>query len=109
MKAKELMIGDWIEEKIVGKRQWQLYDFKDYDDNWEKWISPIPLTADILDKMENRFPFSFGCCRGYDNHRDGFYIETPDGTCIYGLFYIHELQHALRLCGMSELADNLKV
>lgn len=23
--------------------------------------------------------------------------------------YVHELQHALRLCGLSELADNLKI
>ena len=25
------------------------------------------------------------------------------------IHYIHELQHALRLCGLSELADNLKL
>lgn len=23
--------------------------------------------------------------------------------------YVHELQHALRLCGLSELAENLKI
>ena len=25
------------------------------------------------------------------------------------IFYVHELQHALRLCGLNELADNFKV
>ena len=28
---------------------------------------------------------------------------------IYNLQYVHELQHALRLCGLYELADNFKV
>ena len=32
------------------------------------------------------------------------YINT-----IYRLHYVHELQHALRLCGLDELADNFKV
>ena len=25
------------------------------------------------------------------------------------VFYVHELQHALRLCGLNELADNFKI
>ena len=28
---------------------------------------------------------------------------------IYNLQYVHELQHALRICGFNELADNFKI
>lgn len=43
------------------------------------------------------------------------YIERPYGTStqqkisVADIRYVHELQHALRLCGLKELADNLKI
>lgn len=43
------------------------------------------------------------------------YIERPYGTdmqqkvIVADIRYIHELQHALRLCGLTNLADNFKV
>ena len=44
-------------------------------------------------------------------YSDGSPIDwgTMYESRIYNLQYIHELQHALRLCGLNELADNFKV
>ena len=42
---------------------------------------------------------------------DGSPIDwgTMYESSIHNLQYVHELQHALRLCGLNELADNFKV
>ena len=42
---------------------------------------------------------------------DGSPIDwgTMYDSRIFNLQYVHELQHALRLCGLNELADNFKV
>ena len=44
-------------------------------------------------------------------YSDGSPIDwgTMYESRIYNLQYVHELQHALRLCGLNELADNFKV
>ena len=96
----------------------------------EDKIEPIPLTPEILEK--NGFergvitPSKF--YRNIDNER---LIFSPHSSC-YGLgyvhwnesndadimhrlevqqpiMYIHQMQHALRLFGLDELADNFKV
>lgn len=36
-------------------------------------------------------------------------IMNNDTSLCAKVKYVHELQHALRLCGLSELADNLKI
>ena len=53
---------------------------------------------------------------GY-NGFEGVFIDKEKGVEISNkmyniscpIKYVHELQHALRLCGLSELAENLKV
>ena len=49
----------------------------------------------------------------YWNKTDGDGSPIDWGTMynsrIYNLQYVHELQHALRLCGLDELADNFKL
>lgn len=51
----------------------------------------------------------------YERWEDTDYYGAPMDwgyryiTSIYHLRYVHELQHALRLCGLDELADNFKV
>lgn len=107
MKATELMIGDWVKSrtgmnvKIVGISH-------DYPCVYE----PIPLTSEILEKN--------GCVMVDKGDYGEWHIkENPniplwqhtefiifDGVVIN---YVHELQHALRLCGLNELADNFKI
>ena len=49
----------------------------------------------------------------YWNKTDGDGSPIDWGTMyesrLYNLQYVHELQHALRLCGLNELADNFKI
>lgn len=90
----------------------------------EKDVNPIPLTNKILinngfeqDTMgsglihhiagaENLYVYvNFrynGECRNVEISNGMYNLSRP-------ILYVHELQHSLRLCGLSELADNLKI
>lgn len=139
MKATELMIGDWVHcetlgEKIIEKvseitrtRNNELkigvvhanipYSFL------EKYIEPITLTSNILDKnFRGRkvkgvsFPifdyfldkeeqdyirisaYSIYLCKAYDDSEHG----AHDDVYITELKYVHELQHALRFYGIDK-------
>ena len=35
-----------------------------------------------------------------------YYIANVFNNIFAQIYYVHELQHALRLCGLQELADN---
>lgn len=91
-------------------------------------IEPIPLTPEILEK--NGFKASYSSCyqekyslfvndeedcveykfskQTKDFYRLKVYIQCGEAVNIHAL-HIHELQHALRLCGLNDLADNFKV
>ena len=96
----------------------------------EDKIEPIPLTPEILEKngFERGVVIPSNFYRNIDNER---LIFSPHSSC-YGLgyvhwnesndadimhrlevqqpiMYIHQMQHALRLFGLDELADNFKV
>lgn len=108
MKPNELMLGDWVCQ----------YSLKEYsiikieygyqiEECVEHGYEPIPLTAEILEK-------------------NGFYLESYNGDAMRGnwwtrsdfvfpesridavgrnLFkyeYVHQLQHALKLCGIEK-------
>lgn len=90
----------------------------------EKDVYPVKLTTDILinngftqdtigsglilhiDNSENLYVLVNyrynGECRNVEISNNMYNISCP-------IKYVHELQHALRLCGLSELADNLKI
>lgn len=121
MKASELMVGDWVLYCETPVRIIQLSEGKDY-----KEICPIPLTPGILEKngfIESSIcPNIFQCCLGEVIIEIGVYdpmfinvdyrINSPEGInsgnishiChTYGKpFYVNELQHALRLCGIDK-------
>lgn len=94
------------------------YFFKEED------VKPIPLTTDIL--INNGFgqdTIGSGLILHIDNSENLYVLVNYryNGECrnveisngMYNLSrpirYVHELQHALLLCGLSELAENLKV
>ena len=128
MKATELMIGDWIADiqgnrmRVVNILSEAIEDyyygietnkgFVDFED-----AQPIPLTAEILNKnfpkprgeywVDGVFPsvgYSIPC------HTDGYcpYVEVsiydPARVMEFEMYfhYVHELQHALRLCGIEK-------
>lgn len=108
MKANELMIGDWVKvyaeskyyTKQIGIIQLILADYSE----------PIPLTEEIL--KANGF-IKGDIDFGYSLFSDvSFMIDIDNaekGIVTKEMRYVHEVQHALRLCGLNELADNFKI
>jgi len=98
-------------------------------------VSPIPLTFEILEKngfeLNGELPFrkEFRLCINKDtederylfvdfHHKRDFIILTyqsytghDNGTngIVINHCGVHQFQHALRICGLDELADNLKL
>ena len=120
MKAEELMIGDWVlwkNKKVqIASVSGIVYSFGHVDVtiahcNDEsllethdiKSISPIPLTEEIL---ENNFPIPTDGLSWFPEE-GGFNCHTYVPNCeinAFGLFrFVHELQHALRLCGIKDI------
>jgi hypothetical protein len=105
MKATELMIGDWVYYGKKPVKVLQLSEGKDY-----KEINPIPLTSEILEKNgferlgTNYFllcyPFGLTNPSTHDNYKDNYYLRVSDKSV--NIKFVHELQHALRLCGIDK-------
>ena len=94
--------------------------------------SPIPLTSEILEK-NGWIQCKYETCKSLYEYKclhlrhtmikrsNGRWVANVGGivekfTDEYthsflriNVFYVHELQHALRLCGLNELADNFKI
>lgn len=117
MKANELMIGDWVLDKktnqpykIIGTNDLLFHD--DY--------SPIPLTAEILEKnfLTQRGEWTepvlyfFGdeyievCIKEYTDGIWEVVIDEVEMSCLptWKMFVcnVHELQHALQLCNIDK-------
>lgn len=111
------MIRDWvniIEDGRVLKSK-QLEEVTRYNTSY---LEPIPLTQEILEDngwwtTTDYVGNEQGCL--YFREIDVFTIEYWDGhfQCYdinsIKLLYVHQLQQMLRLCGLTELADNLKI
>lgn len=135
MKANELMIGDWVGSTVSGKA-YQVLEIGDpfvlVDNPGGVWlreigmkyriVEPIPLTVEIFEK--NGWHKSSDGGWHTLTTKDNIYLEYHWGTSriairevlgvtemvfLKGKRFVHELQHALRLCGLNELADNFKI
>ena len=74
----------------------------------EKDVYPIILDESIL--MKNNFnPEIVAWWRPEGEDFFKIAIMNENTSLCTKIKYAHELQHALRLCGLSELAENLKV
>ena len=124
MKANELMIGDWVlfsgEPKRVrsivvsdDNRVERIYVFENtcQVSTIEAYIQPIPLTPEILEK--NGFfrlgkQYNTWCMRGFNFSLDfidgvfGYYEQGKPHNPTFVTKYVHELQHALKLCGIDK-------
>jgi hypothetical protein len=132
MKAKDLMIGDWVLHHNSGCID-AMNDTAPYDEAirieqsdfeldecfWSR-LDPIPITPEILEKN------GFKKARFNDNEPSGLCGKwwSKDGLILVKMFeltlmgivfsvsgsnsrisnirYVHELQHALRLCGIDK-------
>ena len=111
MKAEGLMIGDWVMNTHNQKPE-QVCEILermvmlDYNDLYEyDEIEPISLTSEILEK--NGFVVESRDCHGkplqYCELVDGLWIDISGENFFEGkLEYVHQLQHALRLCGIEK-------
>lgn len=113
LESKDLMIGDWI--SFRGHLFRVNFPMLERINSGVE-VDPIPLTPEILEK--NGFVFDHDVFDGiypminiiYCDYKllvdDGKYIDGGENK---NILYVHELQHALRLCGLTDLADNFKV
>lgn len=136
MKASDLSIGDFVFVKSKNKigvvheidsrsaHVWCGEVYRSvyvnryaYDD-----IEPVPLTPEILEKNEFKIEVrgdllyeynidgSLDICISIWGKKDEYGHCKVRQVCLDGgVLYIHELQHALRLCGLDELADNFQI
>ena len=125
MKCKELMINDWVSDKygylmqitVIGDGYVSFEDDEgnlcQLDDKCNQ-PEPIPLTYEILKKngwKDAEFWCEYqegnnsiqACLPDMRGRINGIEIEHFKCECV------HQYQHLLRLCGLDELADNLKI
>lgn len=120
MKSSELQLGDWVsclgdpvsvvslsfnDDEPIGI----MSPLKKIFTFGEKDVYPVRLDESMI--VQNNFnPEVITWWRpSADN---SFKIVIIINGCIslcMKIEYVHELQHALRLCGLSELANNLKI
>ena len=128
MKTSELMIGDYVKyqghiyivEEISAKGWVHLIHPETKvrvnmaSDYIIDLLEPIPLTPEILKR--NGFK--------YFEDANAYILLTDDLDCVIltlngltvifhwnnmPIMCVHQLQHVLRLCGLNDLADNLKL
>ena len=103
MNANELMIGDWVQVPSELNRYKMLRSTFDMDE--AILYEPIPLTPEILKK--NGFSVNYHeddlCYAQSCGDVIGIHIYGTNGLMEEMYFkYVHELQHALRLCGIEK-------
>lgn len=114
MKANELQIGDWVVKPSGHICTMGRAEFSN-DDAWFEDTKPIPLTAEILEKngwmhdkeLKHWWHAGVEFVIWYDlkTFQDFYCCEITSMK----FNYVHELQNALRLCGLGEMADSFKV
>lgn len=109
MKATDLMIGDWVKPScwneqviLVGEGRVTVNSDSYTDDE----INPIPLTAEILNK-NFRADKQWGENGWFINDHIHIFWESIgvyhiQYMEIVAIEYVHELQHALKLCGIDK-------
>ena len=126
MKPTDLMIGDWVclkddvqyesPMKVDGILAHNIsLEGEGFLGDADEIISPIPLTAEILEKNGWRHDTTNHMYDIWLHEDVEFNIEKWNGKFICSddnqikLYSVHQLQQILRLCGLDGLADNFKV
>ena len=132
IRCRALMVGDWCCDKHGFAMQitnvGDDYAYATFEGNegdpWEfddkhNLPQPIILTPEILEKngfsKVNSQRYDYGCpdtdCYVKVNPKKNMiHVNGRNANSnLYSHSFVHELQHALHLCGLNELADNFKV
>lgn len=133
MKTTDLMCGDWV--YCYGKLT-KITMLTNADiiatEIGDGVITPVPLTSEILEK-NGWIQCKYETCKSLYEYKglhlrhtmikrsNGRWVANVNGDVEkfpdeythsflrINVFYVHELQHSLRLCGLNELADNFKI
>lgn len=120
LKISDLSVGDWVEWKVYDKSYdilvTQITDtlIRGVHDGIEygvllKQISPIPITPEILEangwqrNEEDEYMEYYGDPTSGIAHTKGTYhyrLEAPEVSVV--CYFVHQLQHALRLAGVEK-------
>ena len=122
MKASDLMVGDWVLDTYTNSPM-RIEGINGGNPRFGQDLEPIPLTPEILEK--NGFakisPQDTWLYRPLDKYGDKFLYAIRARRFDYPIYrididnyvfrtgmgfsgqlqYVHELQHALRLCGID--------
>lgn len=133
MKVTELMIGDYVKyqghiyiiEEISTKGWVHLIHpeakirINMTSDYIVDLLEPIPITPEILkangfeQSMDDKDKYYFEDSSIIFKHNDKYLfsasINGSKGMLYLCANYVYELQHALKICGLNKLADNLKL
>ena len=139
MEAKELIIGDKVMVKVLSQipDTYVLHTWTANDYSRDIQVKPITLTPEILEKNGFYDRNTQGYYAQWYYKRFGSYVcfdiaislvykeievskvcgagtdceeEEYGSSIVFGSdICVHTLQHALRLCGLDELADNFKI
>ena len=119
MKANELMIGDWVYNPFTRKTL-RLTFGRDLDLAEDLCLEPIPLNAEILEKNgfeQDDYYLQFTLYLDSKRAKSRSVVMLPQdeewseidmtlrcnkADVTMELCYVHELQHALRLCGIDK-------
>lgn len=123
MKAEDLIIGDWLQDPFgnigqvyrldPGRVHLRLLQERPQDGEYIVHdIEPIQLTPEVLEKngfepiKEGRFTTLKNCYGDILFQLEGIKNEYIRNTLYMfkniPIFYVHELQHALKLCGINK-------
>lgn len=123
MNATNLMVGDFVVYTEFGKNDIDKIETLEPRRVWLEhgktyvpieYIEPIPLTTEILEKNgfvkdekdDNMYYWNWSViddCISYDKETSKVRIFNVSGlTFVKILQYVHELQHALRLCEIKK-------
>ena len=132
MLCKELQYGDWVSAggglpmqiTNIGEdyayatfegNEGDPWEFDDKDDQPE----PIPITPEILEKNgfikvnSQRYDYGYpdtDCYVKVNPKKNMIHMNGRNANSnLYSHSFVHELQRALRLCGLDELANNFKL
>ena len=126
--TSDVMVGDWVRITIEGEQYPAVVNsiklnteeigvsFLAAPGDWEDGdgydeIEPIPLTDEILKQNGFKYFHKNYASLGYEHPFQLKMNEWPDENGLGGLWticdmveirYVHELQHALRLCGIEK-------
>jgi len=119
MKETDLMIGDWvmynpnvfIDDEYESTKEWfptQISSGEDIDLAIEGCYDSIPLTPEILEKngftkeLENGSHYRFTLIDEHIKFSILYARSVFQWLGPLDFKYVHELQHALRLCGIKK-------